>query len=160
MNNLIPQQPQFPYVQGAVQTQQQVTIKEVPIWVKIISVLYYMGGVFGIIGGVLLLVGASFIDSLFSQISEFTLGSTMMIIGIITLVFGILDIFIGMGLWKTKNWARVVVIFFGFIGILMGIFITVKSGFLSAVVVFIMNLLIVGYLLFNKKVKEAFADNI
>jgi uncharacterized membrane protein (DUF2068 family) len=83
-------------------------------------------------------------------------GGFFVFFGIILLLFGVLTFFIGLGLWKGQNWARIVSIIFGCTNILTGAY-SVVLGNYSAVIGFLLNLIIVVYLLLNKDVKSAFA---
>ncbi|MBR9700593.1 hypothetical protein GOV11_01885, partial [Candidatus Woesearchaeota archaeon] len=38
-------------------------------------------------------------------------------LGVVLLLFGVLHIFVGMGLWKHRNWARIVLLVFAWIGV-------------------------------------------
>jgi hypothetical protein len=133
--------------------------KNVPIGVKVISVLYYIGAVFGILLGLLFLVGAGAMGALASQIPLIgALGAGLFIIGaIILLAFGILGIFIGRGLWKAKNWARIVSIIFACLGIILAIVSIISGSIATNLISLIINGFIGWYLLFNSEVKKAFA---
>jgi|SRR3989344_149147 len=134
-------------------------VASVPTGVKIISVLYYIGAVFGLLFGILFIVGAGFIGSIASQIPLIgALGAGLFIVGgIIMIVFGILGFFIGRGLWKGRNWARIVAIIFACLGILIAIISMIQGSIISNIFSLVINGIIGGYLLFSSKVKEAFA---
>ena len=68
---------------------------EVPTGVKIISVFYYIGAVFGIIFGILFMVGAGLIGALGAGLFIF--------VGIILLALSILGFFIGGDYGKRNN---------------------------------------------------------
>ena len=132
----------------------------VPVGAKIISVFYYIGAVFGILAGIMFLIGAGLIASVAEQLFPGfgVLGSSIsLIVGIVILVFAILNFFIGRGLWKGRNWARIVVIIFSVTGLLGGIFYIVQGNLLNGIVSTFISGLIAGYLLFSKSVKEAFS---
>ena len=133
--------------------------KNVPTGVKIISVLYYISAVLGIIFGLLFFVGAGAIGSIASQIPIIeALGSGLFIVGgIIMLVLGILGFFIGRGLWKGRNWARIVAIIFSVMGVLMAIFLMIQGSIFNGIFNLIVSGFIGGYLLFSPSVKEAFS---
>lgn len=131
----------------------------VPTGVKILAVFYYIGAVFSVLLAILLLIGASFIDTIAQSIPVLALigGSLFIVVGIVYLVFGILGLFIGRGLWKGKNWARIFVIIvsiFWFVAAIMMIF--NSSLWVSGIVNLLISGLIGCYLLFSKSVKEAF----
>lgn len=138
--------------------------QSVPTGVKIIAVLYYIGTFFGIIFGLLFLVGAGALNSVANKIPSLgvlgTLGAGLFIIGgIIVIGLGVLSFFIGRGLWKAKNWARIVAIVFAALGILMSMImmIMMPGSIVSNIFNLVIDLLIGGYLLFSKDVKQAFA---
>ena len=133
---------------------------EVPAGVKIISVLYYIGAGFSLLFGLLFLIGAGFIGTLASKIPLLgLLGSGLFIVvGIIIILLGVLSIFVARGLWKGKNWARIVAVIFAVLGILSGISSIIKGGY-SSLFGLIINLLIGGYLMFNSSVKSAFSSS-
>lgn len=131
----------------------------VPTGVKVISVLYYIGAGFSILFGLLFFVGAGYMGTLVSQIPLLgLLGSGFFVaVGIILIGLGALSIFIGRGLWKGKNWARITAIIFSVLGILSGLYSVVKGNYFSLLGLLI-NLLIGGYLMFNSSVKSAFSS--
>ena len=144
--------------------------KEMPTGVKVISVLYYIGAAFSFLFGLLLIVGGAFIGAILGETlaSLSALGSGLFIVlGIALLGFGVLDIFIGRGLWKGQNWTRIAAIVFAIFGVLGGINSLISGltnfqtiGAFSIFVAFVqlaVSLLIGGYLAFAHEVKEAFA---
>jgi len=137
-------------------TQQQIEKKVIPTGVKIISVFYWIGGVLGILFGVLLLIGAGTIIEQIPLLSS--IGESIFIIGgIIMLIFGILNVFIGRGLWKAQRWTRILVIIFSFLAIISAVYFIINGGVINGILNLLINGLICGYLLFSKNVKEAFA---
>ena len=77
---------------------------------------------------------------------------------------GVLCLSIARGLWNGIPWARILVIFFAGLGIILELISTIRTGILSDIFNMILDfffdilfdLLIGSYMLFNKKVKEAF----
>lgn len=133
--------------------------RSVPTGVKIISVIYYIGAVFGILLGLLFFVGAGYLDSIADQIPLLgAIGSGLFVIGgIIFIGLGILGFFVGRGLWKARPWARIVVIIFAGLGSLMSIISMIQVSIVNNIIGLVIQLVIGGYLLFNNSVKEAFA---
>lgn len=148
-----------PMMQTGVMPTQKAGITSVPVLVKVISVLYYIGAVSGLISGVLFIAGAGLVSSLFSTIPFLgSLGSGLFIVvGIVFLALGVFGFFIARGLWKGKNWTRVIVIIFSALGALWAIFFIVQGSIINGVINLLVNGFIGGYLLFSKNVKEAFA---
>ena len=132
--------------------------KQVPTGVKVISVLYYIGAFLGVIFGILSIFGAGMISSVASKIPLIgVMGSVLFIIvGVILLCLGILSFFVARGLWKAKNWARIVAIIFSCLGIVMAIISMISGNVSGNIFNLLIQLVIGGYLLFNNKVKEAF----
>jgi hypothetical protein len=133
--------------------------RSVPTGVKVIAVLYYIGAVLSALFGVLFLVGAGAIGSLLSQIPILgTLGAGLFIVvGVIMIGFGVLDFFVGRGLWKARSWARVVVIVFAVLGAVLAIVSMAQGSILWNIFNLVVELVIGGYLIFSKDVKKAFA---
>ncbi len=133
--------------------------KEIPTGVKAISIVYYVFAALLVLSAIGLFVGSGIITSILDSIPILSimgaLGSGLLIFaGVTCLIFGVLEFFIGRGLWTAKNWARVLVIIFSCIGVLIGIT-SITSGFFAIVGLAISGL-IGGYLIFSKKVKAAF----
>lgn len=105
---------------------------------------------------------SGFCGFLVSQIGfmvEVTLGENNPIsFGIIIISIGVLQFFIGRGLWKAKQWARIAAIMFAFLGIVLAIilFIFLKLGLIINIFGVVVDLFISGYLVFSKDVKKAF----
>ncbi len=133
--------------------------KQIPAGVKVISVFYYISAVLGILSGILFLVATKLMGPIISQVPVIgTLGSMLFIVGgVVMLFFGILNFFVGRGLWKGKNWARIFVIIFAVLGIIVAVYLVIKGSFVQGISDLLVSGLIAGYLLFSSKVKEAFA---
>jgi len=154
--------------------------KQVPTGIKILSILTYIGAFLIIIGGLAFLAisliwGVSRASSEGIVFSGLGIGIGLIIGGVIFLLaIGMLEFLVARGLWKGKNWARIFTIVVQCIGILVGlaqlffsiIFATLLAalgiesmGFVSAISgipALVISALITAYLLFSKKVKEAF----
>ena len=135
------------------------SVQSVPAGVKVISVLYYIGAVFGVLFGILFIVSAGYVSSFASQIPLIgTLGASLFIVGgIIIICLGILGFFVGRGLWKARSWARIVAIIFACLGIIMAIFSMIQGNIIGNIFNLAIQLFIGGYLLFSNNVKESFA---
>jgi hypothetical protein len=137
--------------------------KSAPVWVKVISILYYIGAAFAIIAGLLLIIGGAALGALFGTMPGIgvlgALGSALFIIlGIVFLAVGVLVIFVGINLWKCKKWARIAAIVLEAIGIVFAIIGLISLTSIAWNIVWlIIHLAIGGYLLLGKDVKQAFA---
>ncbi len=129
--------------------------KAMPTGVKVISVLYYIGAAIDVLLGIIFFFGADAISALqfFNNILKTGLFT---LFGIFFIAFGILSFFIGRGLWKGQNWARMAAI------VLVGLsavfaLVSIVANFPGRIFVLILDGIIGGYLLFSKDVKAAFA---
>lgn len=132
----------------------QIQKGEIPIGAKIISVIYYISfgiTILGLIG--LIIIGIFFRDML--MLLPFGAG-LLTFVGIIGLGFAVLYFFIGRGLWKGQNWARIVVIIFSILGLLSGIIALIGKAYFQGIFALAIPGVIGSYLLFSKKIKAAF----
>ncbi|MDO8528759.1 MAG: DUF2127 domain-containing protein [Nanoarchaeota archaeon] len=134
--------------------------QSVPTGAKVISVLYYIGAGFEVLFGLAFLVGAGVLGAIIAQIIP-ALGMIgagfFAVVGVLFIGVGILSFFVGRGLWKAKNWARIVAIVLTLLGIIGEVFSLFSEITFSAILMLAVNLFIAGYLLFSPSVKEAFA---
>ncbi len=126
-----------------------------PIGVSILSVLAYIGAVFTLIGGLALLFGASAIASFIStkvpMLSANLAGLGLVLMGIVCIVLAVVDYLIGNGLWKGRNWARILVIVLTALSLLSSL-----THVLTNIVGIIIDVIIIWYLGFNKSVINYF----
>ena len=128
---------------------------EVPTGVKIISVLYYIGAVFEVIFGITLFFGAG---ALKTKVPFLAFLGPFLIIGAVILIgLAVLSFFVGRGLWKAQNWARIVAVIFSVIGVLFAVLGMVQGKIASNVISLVISAAIGGYLWFSSEVKTAFA---
>ncbi|MBL7100910.1 MAG: DUF2127 domain-containing protein [Nanoarchaeota archaeon] len=132
--------------------------KQIPTGVKIIAVLSYIGAILGVLFGVLFFIGAGAIKTKINQVDFLGfLGPTLFVIGgIIFIGLGVIGFFVGRGLWKGQNWARIVAIVFAGLGILGAVTSMIKGDIASNISGLIINSVIAGYLAFSKSVKATF----
>ena len=135
--------------------------KDMPIGVKIISILNYCIAVIMLLAAIaLLFIGSTVLTVLSLEESlgiEGTVGfSILVILSLFFLFFAVIGFFIGRGLWKGQNWARIVVITFSILGVISGI-ISLIAGEFDSILGLGVDLVVGGYLLFNSKVKSAFS---
>ena len=137
-----------------------VSAKSAPTGIKVISVLYYIGCGLLAIFAILMFVGSAFLGGLLATLgSEMltALGATIFIVlGVVFLLFAVLYFFLGRGLWKLQNWARIVGGILSALAVLSGIM-SLIQGTWSVIVSLAINGFIVWYLFFNQEVKNAFA---
>ncbi|HEY7738445.1 MAG TPA: hypothetical protein VIC63_05365 [Candidatus Limnocylindria bacterium] len=121
-----------------------------PTGVTILAILAFIGGAFGILGGLALLgLGVAF--------AGFAGGGLSFIFGIVILALSILELWIGWGFWNLKRsaWSLGLVVFGA--GVVIG-FIELLLGY-NSITSFVVNLVITGiiiYYLLTPGVKAAF----
>lgn len=131
-------------------------VKKAPVGVQIISVIYYISAALCALFGLLMIFGANYIVSVFSQIG-FTFSPVVFIVfGVIFIGVAILSFFVGRGLWKLKLWAKVLAIIFACLGILVAICYMIKGFTFMQLIILIIDAVIGAYLIFSKEVKTAF----
>jgi hypothetical protein len=133
--------------------------KEVPIVVKIISILYYIAAGFGVLFAIFLLAGSAFLGSLFPFLTTISAWGYILVVfcTIVVFAFSVLSFFTARGLRNGKKWARVLAIVFAGLGIL-GALNSIFSGFsFRSIVMLAIDAAIGGYLLFAKEAKKTFA---
>jgi|SRR3989344_3475932 len=124
-----------------------------PKGVRVISVLYFLGSILALGFGALAIFGASF----FTQVlGTGFFGKFFAIGGIIFIALGILGIAVGIGLWRYKNWARLLAILLSVVGIIMTILSMLKGNISGNIFSLVISSIISGYLFFSPKVKTVF----
>ncbi|MBM3247307.1 hypothetical protein FJZ17_02085 [Candidatus Pacearchaeota archaeon] len=127
-----------------------------PLGVSILAVLSYIAAVFTFIGGLAMLIGSTAVSTIIGQVfPEYVSWSTagvalFVFLGIVFILLGVLDFFIGKGLWNGKEWARILVLIFLALSVIDG----VLPPF--AIVQAIIAALLIWYLGFNPAVKRYF----
>jgi|FLOH01.1.fsa_nt_gi hypothetical protein len=129
--------------------------KEMPVGVKVISVLYWIAAVLSILGGLALILGGG---AMASMIPTFGIigGALFVVLGIIVLIVGIVEIFVALGLWKGQKWARIVAIIFAILAFIGAIMSIVGGSYAGGIIKLIIHGLIGAYLIVAKEVKDAF----
>ena len=138
------------------------TSKKIPIWIKIISIFYFISAAFILLMGVIMLFVSAIVSGVISKALPEAIegaiagGSFVILLGIIMICIAIVMIFVGIWLWKIKKWARITAI------ILSVLFAAplIKSaitGDIMSIFFLIIHLGIGSYLIFNKKVKQIFS---
>jgi len=146
----------------------QVPQKTAPLGVKILSILSWIGAVLITLFGLIFLSLGFKLKAVIQQMLEemppeavadagiltFAAGFIWLFGGIL-LSLGILYIFIAKGLWKGKNWTRIFLIIFLSISIIFAIWGTIQGSY-GYIFNLIVSVVVIGYLLFSKKVKAFF----
>jgi hypothetical protein len=139
--------------------------KQIPVGLKAVSILFYIGTILCIVLGISMIFGAkAMVTSLVASnpgiglesIPEGLMVTLITVIGILAIGAGVFSFFIGRGIWKLKRWARITAIVLSIIGLLSTILSAVLNFKINLILNFLIDGFILGYLLFNKEAKEAF----
>ncbi|MBI5148751.1 hypothetical protein HZA33_03660 [Candidatus Pacearchaeota archaeon] len=129
---------------------------KIPLGVKIISLLWFIPGILALIRSGLLFIMLLIVlfEGRLTGIGKIFL-SFSGIIAIATI--GIFGILISKNLEKRRKWARLLVVILSCIGLILSPIIFIYKGFLYGIVGILGEIIVGGYLLFNKKVKAYFS---
>ncbi len=141
----------------------------VPVGVRIISIFDYIIAAFTALFAIILLLVAGgvfanrerIIDELNIVVGNIDLAAgaftgVLALVAILMLAIAIFLFFVGRGLWKGKNWARItqiIIVAIGFINALFALF----KGEYDSILGLAINGVIGGYLLFSIEAKRAFS---
>ena len=138
------------------------THKEIPVGIKVISILNFIVGAVQAVLGVLVLALGSFGLSIFYSAAPSStylesLSYVVVLVGVGLLLFSALYIGVGIGLWRGKAWARItqmILLILGFIG---SVYSLIVGKF---IILNLLNLLIVSiifwYVCCSKEVRSVF----
>lgn len=156
--------------------------KNIPVGIKILSILNYIGFVLFVLVGIALIILGIYSNNinleeykqiyissaeyqkllqenpeLAQQSIEFYLSivKNLIYIGVFFIILAIVSFFIARGLWNGQNWARILEAIFSAFGLITAI-LSLFSGNFIAFLSLALNSLIVWYLLFNKNVLRFF----
>ncbi|MBS3149384.1 hypothetical protein J4455_01665 [Candidatus Woesearchaeota archaeon] len=94
--------------------------KNRPIGATIVAIYYFIVGIFAFIGGILFLtIGNMFFSTFVKMPFMNVLGS---VIGIVSIILGVLYLIIAYGLWKLNKWAQIIATIFAILGLFGGPF--------------------------------------
>jgi hypothetical protein len=111
------------------------------VWVKVISIVGIVCASIGVLVGLGLTLGGSFLSSFMSLlIPSFgtgagigaLIGSLVVVFGIFILIIAAFEIYLYVSLMKYKNWARIVVLVFTGLGVLGALF-SLPSGIVGLI---------------------------
>ncbi|MGC2696951.1 MAG: hypothetical protein WA738_14290 [Candidatus Angelobacter sp.] len=140
-----------------------------PAGVIVIAILYFLGAAILLLAGIGFVVGGGAIAAMMSQQGQ-TGGSGLATlmgalgagVGIFFLLWGAIDVLVGVSLLKLKNWARVVAIVFAAIGACFQVFGLIGTlshfnigSFVITLIVLGIQVLVIWYLM-KPEVKAAF----
>ncbi len=144
--------------------QEKVTRKEnLPMGVKVVSVLYYIWAILWIGFGLLVALGATiiinYLISLFPQLETVNYGTLVVvgiIVGLVLVALGILEFFVARGLWKLKPWARVTAILLSALAIINSVLALTTSFDAVQIVRLIVDGGIIAYLMLSKEARRLY----
>ena len=125
----------------------------VPVGVKVLAGIVIFKGVFGGIFALLTITG---LIPAFSAASR----AFMILYSLGLMSLAVFDIFMGRGLWKGQNWARIAAIVFLAIPVLLSVFVIIFGAVeldIQLISGLAVSLFLIYYLGFNKEVKDAFS---
>jgi uncharacterized membrane protein (DUF2068 family) len=136
-----------------------------PTGITILAVLAFLGSALLVVGALFSLLGGMLVSTLGSSRLGMLAGVGAALIAAFLLIAAVVDVVVGVGLWKLKNWARIITIVLIGIG-LLGSVLSIISPFGHMHVFFFMFLIrrmilaaiyawILWYL-FQPNVKQAF----
>jgi len=129
--------------------------RNIPIGVRIISVIYYVGAcLLGILGLIAFVLAGSG-----QVIPEFMVTGVLgtAVLGVVFIGLGALYYFIGRALWKGRKWAKVLVLILTIVSIIDELITLFTAGFsVIIIIMMIVNIAILYYLVFDKKSKAFF----
>ncbi|MBI4116837.1 hypothetical protein HY449_03785 [Candidatus Pacearchaeota archaeon] len=135
---------------------------ETPLGVKIISVLYLLVGVLAFLFGILLIAGSFPAgEKVWETILGYNILPWLIVLeGIIFTPLGIFIFFVGRGLQKGKNWARIMTIIVSILGFLFADYLLselmIFRVIIEKIISLAINIVIPAYLFFNQTAKEFF----
>jgi len=89
-----------------------------PTGVTVIAILDFIGAAFCLLGGIGMILGGGFIATMLSQQGQGSAGAAGILAGlgaaagVFIIIIGGVSALVGFGLWKLKEWARIVTIVF------------------------------------------------
>src|SRR3990167_7256787 len=137
-----------------------------PTGVTILAVLNFIGAAFYILLALGFMLGMGLLGGMMGQAggegSAGAMGMLMglgVVAGVILLIFALIAILLGWGMWKLKNWARIITIVLCALGALAGVAIAAMAGQMISAGFNLVFLLIYAWIiwyLLRPHVKEAF----
>jgi len=116
-----------------------------PAGVWVVSILFFIGGALGALGGLMMLLGGRAISMMGGLARGGAFGGALLgFLGFITLILAILELIVGWGVLTLQSWARIV-------GIILAII-----SLLSIPIGTIIGLVILYFLVLDKATVSAF----
>jgi hypothetical protein len=134
--------------------------KKMPLGIQLIAIWGYICAFFTFLVGLLMVLiqgpVLNFLESM-KILPNPSIGSiisaALIVVGILMMVWGVFYYFLARGLWKGKNWARLVQLVFSALAVLGGLF-SLPSGIVGLAI----NAAIIWYLGFNEEGKKYYSS--
>ena len=125
-----------------------------PGGVAVVSILHWLIALGLVASGVIAYISFETLALVLGSFGD-SLQSLSLILFLVFLIFSLLPLFTGIGIWKGRNGWRVVALVFGILFLLLAIFSLVSAG-VQGILGLLIPGYIVGYLFFSKKGKAWF----
>jgi len=133
--------------------------KKMPILLKILGVLTYIGAGFLSLLGLIFIFASKMMSELISQDYFKSIGVFGFIfIGFVLIGVGIFEFYIARGYYKSENWSRVVTIVFSIIGVIFAIIGIFKGLVSENFITLIVDGFLIYYFTSAKECKEWFLN--
>jgi len=133
------------------------TKRVIPVWIKVISVIYFIYAFLNVLAGISITFFGNRLDVILADIGLSMTLAMLTVVGLFVAALGVFYFFVGKELWKGKSWARIAAMILSSVS---GLFYLINLFYVVdffAVVVLITDVAILLYLLFNKDAKKAFS---
>lgn len=143
---------------------ENVQIKQMPLGVKLLSILGYIGAAIFALLGIGLFIGSGFVTLLMPEdiFSQAIISGVIIGLGIFCILLGVLEFFAAKALWNGKNWARIffAIIYWAGIGTsayMLSFNRNGASGIVSSIISILISFGVFYYIIFSSEVKQAFS---
>jgi hypothetical protein len=138
---------------------------KIPLGVKIISILFYIGTVICLVFGLVLVFGSKImVASLIASnpgvglesIPQGKIVTLIVVLGILFIAASVFAFLIGRGIWRLRKWARITAMILAIIGFAFAVFSVVISFRFMQIISLLIDGFIGGYLLLSKEARRVF----
>jgi len=109
--------------------------------VKIYAVLAWVGAFFSVIGALALMglgaLGGGMMSGYYGMMGGGWLAGIGVFFGVFMIALAVLEVFVGLGLWRKQEWARIVTLVFGALGVLSILGLNIIGAAIGAVTVWL-----------------------
>ncbi len=131
-------------------------VKERPLGVVILAVLYVLEGLVMLLGAMGMLFAGAIAGSVGDELGIGGIfGAVFAVVGVVLLIFAVLAFLVAWGLYSGKGWARFIAIILAVLSLLIGLVGLVSLSWTSVVQLLIA--IVILYYLFQPRVKAFYA---